>query len=154
MPIREYKPRPASDTVLRVIGKGLSYPFTFSSRGKSKQLSVEGGVERVNQAIHQILSTRPGERMMLPRFGSRLPELVFEPEDELLYDLLYLHTVEALQEWEKRIEINNVLIIPSEQMVNNNTVGIMIEYSIRGSHVRGSYVYPFQLGAMPFDETI
>lgn len=159
MPIREARLAPLSETVNRVIGKGVSFPLTFSSRGRSRQVDIEGGLAKINQSIHMILGTRPGERCFLPEYGSRLPELVFEPEDNVLYDLLYIYTVEALERWEKRIKIDTVTILDSNAMVeafkvDNHVVGIQIDYTVLTQHVPGSYVHPFQLGALPLSETV
>lgn len=149
---------PLSETVKRVIGSGVSFPFAFSSRGRSRQLSLERGIEKIHQSIHMILATRPGERIYLPEFGSKLPDLVFEPEDEILYDQLFLYTVEALNRWEKRISVDQIYILDSNKMFEafsvEHTIGIQIEYSVRGSHVKGSYVFPFEFGAMPLADTV
>jgi phage baseplate assembly protein W len=55
--------------ILKVIGKGPSFPFSFSSTGKVKSVQVSLGVEKIKQSIHMILSTRRGERVMVPEFG-------------------------------------------------------------------------------------
>lgn len=158
MPLKEAQIYPLSESVRRVIGKGISFPFTFSARGKSRQVDLGAGVEKINQSIHMILSTRPGERMYLPEYGSHLPDLVFEPEDQILYDSLYEYTVDALDRWEKRIRVENVTIMGSEYLskhygTDNSFVGIQIDYVILSGHVQGSYVFPFQMGAIPLEET-
>ena len=151
--IRELSDIPVGDTSLRVLGQGISHPFTFASSGKANSVLAQEGVSKINQSIHMILSTRLGDRMMLPEYGSRLPELVFEPLDDVLHSLLQFHTVEALARWEKRIEITGVVTIDDPELRDQNQISIMIEYYIRKFHVKGSYVYPFVLGALPFTET-
>jgi phage baseplate assembly protein W len=181
MPAREQQPYPLPEKLTKIIGQGISFPFSFSSRGRSRQLDVRSGSAKINQSIHLILGTRIGERMMVPAFGSRLPDLIFEPEDDILYDLLYLHTVEALRRWEPRIRIVGVTIIASNSMKTHfgspdawnslapeaarenarivnaplgHTVGIQIDYEILTSHQISSYVYPFRLGAMPLVDSL
>ena len=61
------------------LGIGVQFPFGFTVSGG---VAVSDGTPpehaHIHESIHQILSTRPGERFMLPEFGSRLPELVFQ----------------------------------------------------------------------------
>ena len=88
--------------------------------------------------------------MWNPEFGSRVPELVFEPNDEILKKLLNFYTVEALKRWEKRIDIISVVLLDNYQN-DKSTVGVHIEYTIHNSHVKGSYVFPFVREGMPTD---
>ena len=73
---------------------------------------------------------------------------MFEPNDEILKNLLRIYTAEALRRWEKRIEILTITIL-DDYNDDRNTVGIAIEYTIRNSHIKGSYVYPFVREGMP-----
>lgn len=142
---------PRAESTIRAIGKGLSFPFNFSSTGRSHQAATAQGVDKINQSIHMLLSTRIGERMFIPEYGSRLPELVFEPDDDILHVLLKLWTADALRRWEKRITITGVSTTDTPDL---NTVGIEIDYVINSSHTQGSYVFPFTRGAIPLSDTV
>ena len=134
--------------VRRVIGTGIDFPFRFTVSGKIGSIVESNAGERINDSIHIILSTRIGERPFNPEFGSRLQELVFEPNDAILHKLLHFYTVDALNRWEKRIEILSVTMMDSYNN-DGNMVGIIITYRIRNSHIKGSYVYPFAKDGMP-----
>jgi phage baseplate assembly protein W len=134
-----------SNSMADVIGKGISFPLRYAP-GNTLTMSSAGN--RIRESIHLILSTRIGERMFNPEFGSRLPELVFEPNDVLLQNLLNFYTVEALKRWEKRIELTRVSLILNYDN-NPHLIGVHIEYNIRNSHINGSYVYPFVREGMP-----
>jgi len=158
--------------VLQVIGSGASFPFGFSSTGRVKSVRLADGIENINQSIHLILSTRRGERVMIPEFGSRLFTLVFEPNDAVLAASLDFETTEALRRWERRIRITAVRILSPEgasteellslggrlseisRVQGEHWVGIYIEYEILQFHTRGSYVFPFVRNAMPMRETL
>ena len=127
-----------------IIGEDIDFPFRFTDARKVGVIPRSNAGERINDAIHIILATRIGERPFNPEFGSRLPELVFEPNDAALQRLLVFYTSDALKRWEKRIEVISVTIIEGLNQ-DRNEVGVHIEYRIRNSHVRGSYVYPFVL---------
>lgn len=142
---------PLSESTLRAIGRGLSHPFDFASTGRSQHAATAEGIDKINQSIHMILSTRPGERMFLPEFGSRLPYLVFEPDDDILHAQLQMYTADALRRWEKRI---TVTAVATEDMPDQNTVSIHIDYIINKSHSKGSYVFPFMRGGIPLEQTV
>ena len=74
-------------------------------------------------SITMILGTNPGERVMLPEFGSRLQWLLFEPNDQILVAQLREETAGALQQWDPYITV--VGVAPE---IDNDTVRIFIDY--------------------------
>lgn len=63
------QPLSPEKTILRIIGSGVTYPFSFSETGRVKSVAISQGLRKLNQSIHNILATRRGERMMLPEYG-------------------------------------------------------------------------------------
>ena len=47
---------------------------------------------------------------MEPEFGSRLPELIFEPIDEIVIALARVYVIQAIERWEPRVQLNEVAI--------------------------------------------
>lgn len=111
---------------------------------KNPLLLVDGaglvikGVSVVEQSIINILNTPKGTKFFLPDFGSRLAELMFEPNDEVLSDLLRLFIFEALQDWEKRCNFVDVVIT-----MNDAQADCEIFYQILASNQVNSFIYPF-----------
>jgi phage baseplate assembly protein W len=158
--------------VLQVIGSGASFPFLFSPTGRVKSVQTADGIAKINQSIHLILSTRIGERVMMPEFGSRLYTLVFEPNDSVLAARLEFETGGALRRWEKRIRVTRMEVLSPEaasteelvtlgadpqeisRVQGDHWIGIYIEYEILQFHTQGSYVYPFVREPMPMSETV
>jgi phage baseplate assembly protein W len=128
--------------LLDVVGNGIDFPFHFTTGGQVGTIAQSNAGERVRDAIHVILTTRIGERFFNPEFGSRLYELIFEPNDNILKRLLVFYTAEALERWEKRIQITRITLL-DDYNDDRSTIGISIEYYIRNSHIKGSYVFPF-----------
>jgi uncharacterized protein len=124
-----------------VIGTGFNYPVYFSDLNKTQLLELVTGTDAIKQSIFLVLSTKIGERYNNPKFGSKLYSLVFEPNTNLLKDLLYFYTVEALRNWEPRISINNIEFI--NFVDNQNLIGLNIFYTIKETYEAGNYVYPF-----------
>jgi phage baseplate assembly protein W len=86
---------------------GSQYPLVKGSRGILAPLS---GVDQVKADLLQLLLTNPGERVMLPLFGTPLRKLIFEPNDPLLAQKARTMIGDAIKAWEPRIEINQISV--------------------------------------------
>jgi phage baseplate assembly protein W len=123
-----------------ILGCGLKFPFQF---GKMTGATVTSTVTsrdqgHIHESIRQILGTPRGARFLLPEFGSRLHELLFESNDAILHGLVRHEVIDALTRWEPRIVITDVLINSQD-----NLLLVAIEYKLIASQVVGNYVYPF-----------
>lgn len=67
--------------------KGLYKGFSTEQYLKTKSFEVND-VEAVKTDLLNHIFTRRGERVMLPSFGTTIPELVFEPLDNDTLDVL------------------------------------------------------------------
>ncbi len=81
---------------------------------------------------------------------------VFEPNDLLLRSLLYYTISDALQRWERRITVTSITFQGTDEdsSINPNQLNIIINYKVNSTHQVGSYVYPFTLGGMPYNELV
>jgi len=120
------------------LGSGLSFPLRTDARGT---IMLASGGQDVEEAIRIILSTRPGERVMRPRFGCRAHELLFEPRTPTTISLLQEYVYEALKIWEPRIELISVDV--SADNGQDGALLAKIEYEIKATHDTRSIVYPF-----------
>ena len=127
-------------------GKGFSLTdmFWLDDRDGKWKTNVIAGQEKINESIKMILSTRVGERLFMPEFGSKLYTINFEQNTYISCDLAIVYAREALQQWEKRIEIDRIDV---DTDFDNNQILMSIYYHIRNSNVQGSYVYPFNIGS-------
>ncbi len=122
------------------LGRGLAFPFQVNPRGEIALVAAERDIE---QSIHIILSTRPGERVMRPTFGCRAHELLFAPRDSATEGLLAEYVEQALGRWEPRIEVQNVDVSSDPQQ--DGALLVEIDYRIKATHDERSIVYPFFL---------
>ena len=131
------------DRTLEFLGKGLRFPFMFQVRSGGAQISTATSSDHahIHESIRQILGTRKGERFMRPEFGTRLHELVFERNDRLLYGLIRHEVIEALDTWEPRVIVRDVIVGPDS--INDHLVLVDIRYRLISSQVEGNLVYPF-----------
>lgn len=62
----------------------------------------------INQALLSLFNTTRGERFFNPRYGSRLPFLLFEPFDAMTAQLIVEDIQNSVRTWEPRIEITDL----------------------------------------------
>lgn len=119
------------------MGLTLDYGFTFPQRINSAGFFEFTNDIRVlvRSSILQILGTYIGERYMLPEFGSRLPELVFEPNDDISVALSRVYTIDAIKRWEPRVQLNQVIttVVPDQQILNIFAAYVIINQNIDDS---------------------
>ncbi len=82
---------------------GPAYPLRVGDRGLFRDAK---DVELIEGNILQILGTRKGERVMLPLFGSRVMDFIFEPLDHITCALIRFEVIEAIRLWEPRVILN------------------------------------------------
>ena len=96
---------------------GTPYPIVQHPKGF---LHTVRGIDAVKADLLILLLTNPGERVMLPTFGTPLRQLQFEPNDATLQAQAKQMIIKAIQQWEPRIVINaiNVLNGPDPSALN------------------------------------
>ena len=75
---------------------GLAFPFVIDPLGS---VSSQGGSALLRGQILQLLLTSPGERVNLPDFGTRLRDLVFDPNNDVLAASTEFMITRALQKY-------------------------------------------------------
>lgn len=120
------------------LGVGWKFPLQVTAAGHIAQARYE---QRIEEAIYLILSTAKGERVMLPRFGCGLHELVFAPNNAQTRGLVVQQVREALVNSERRIDVLDVSAdsAPGEP----NLLLIRVSYRVRANNALGNLVYPF-----------
>jgi phage baseplate assembly protein W len=98
--------------------------------------------EDIRQAIHLILGTAQGERVMRPDFGAGLQALVFEPLSTTTMALVQHRVEEALITWEPRID--NISVEVNANPPQSRLL-IDIRYRVRSTNTFYNLVYPFYL---------
>jgi uncharacterized protein len=123
------------------LGTSPSFPFRVSPQGMIQLSSAEINIE---ESIRIILRTDLGERVYRPDFGCRLSELSFAPLNTQTLTLIRLYVQEALDRWEPRIDVEDVITDPDPV---HGKVDINVNYQIKKTHDAQSLVYPFYLSS-------
>jgi len=123
------------------LGIGWSFPPSFNSQLKTVKMVSEE--EDVMQSLQILLGTRPGERVMQPRFGCNLDVMLFEPITTTLIAFVKELIQNAILYFEPRIELDSININTVE--VHDGLILIELNYTIRSTNSRFNLVYPFYL---------
>lgn len=121
------------------LGKGWAFPPAFNKPAGGVQLCE--GVEDIKESLQILLSTRVGERVMLPSFGCNLDDLVFENVDISMKTYLADLIETAIIEFEPRIDLDGVQISTADAY--EGIVLIEIQFTVRATNSRFNFVYPF-----------
>lgn len=122
------------------LGTGWSFPIELDDGGQIRMASDE---DSIRQSVWTILSTSPGERVMLPDFGCGIGDFVFSVNNAGLAGQVADAVREALAVWEPRIDVLDVNAFPDQ--TNPNLLLVEIGYRIRSTNSRFNLVYPFYL---------
>ncbi len=96
----------------------LRFPFALTPEGS---IAAANENEHVRQRMEQILFTSPGERVMLPDFGSGVRDLVFEPSNDVLAAAVEFKISRALQTYMgDQVMINEVNVESEEERLTIN----------------------------------
>jgi hypothetical protein len=129
----------ANENEANFLGTGWSFPPEFNPHAKSVATATE--VDDIKQSLQILLSTTIGERVMQPKYGCNLKELLFESMNTTTKTLILDKIRTAILYFEpridaKRIEINSQNELEGELLVE-------IDFEIRGTNSRFNFVYPF-----------
>ena len=123
------------------LGRGWSFPPEFNNESRAvKMLEDE---EDIRSSLQILLSTRPGERIMVPGYGCNLDELLFSPLNLTIKTYVVDLIRTAILYYEPRIDVNKIEIDPTDEF--HGVLLIQIEYTIRATNSRMNMVYPFYI---------
>lgn len=86
---------------------GAPYPITKHPRGFFR---TQEGVDQVKSDLLVLLLTEPGERVMLPEFGTSLKKFLFEQNDSVVYQQVREEIARAISTWEPRIAVQDIYV--------------------------------------------
>ena len=103
------------------IPSGLGFPFQIDGTGG---VYAQGGDPLLRGKILQLLLTSPGERVNLPEYGTRLRDLVFDPNNDILAATTEFMVNRALQRYlGDELQVDQVAVRNQE-----NTLQVEIVY--------------------------
>lgn len=117
------------------IGKGITLPMKLVN-GKPP---LESGFDLIKSSLIMLLSWNYGSRYFLHEFGSKLYQLLEEPNDDILQEVIQVFVIDAINKWEPRIEK-----ITSQIARNTDTsISLTITYRIIATQTEDTFTFPF-----------
>jgi len=118
------------------IGGGITFPIEVNSKGS---VDVMSNNVLLRSSIKNILYWPTSQRFFNEQFGSRIFDVLEEPNDNIGKALVRTFIFEALNRWEKRILVKDTRVLNSDHQVIN----IEITYEIRSTRTEETMVFPF-----------
>lgn len=129
------------------VEKGWSFPphFDYPDRPdavfKYGRVTMTTGEAEINGSLAALFSTRLGERLFRPDFGSSLDTLQFKPMDMVTVNQLKLLIEDAVRKYERRITIKGIDI--SDSNAAEGRLHFVLHYTIRNDESGADTVYSF-----------
>ena len=90
--------------------KGIYKGFSFKNYEKNKSFLITD-VEVVKTDIKNHIYTRFGERVKMANFGSRIPDMPFEPLDQISLGIIFDDLEEVIR-YDPRVKLLDLQIVP------------------------------------------
>jgi len=119
-------------------GAGWAFPLRTTA---ASGFALVTGEREIIESIQLILATAPGERPMRPEFGCGIHDYVFAPADENTAGRIGFEVRTALDRWEPRIDVTDVVI-----EFDDDDAGVLyidIRYTLRDTNDPRNLVFPF-----------
>ncbi len=129
------------------LGTGWSFPPTFNPY--STTVEMVSDETDIHQSLIILFSTRLGERIMVPQYGTPLERTIFKSLTTTLISQIKNIVEQAVLNWEARINVDDVQV--TQDVRDMDLVLINLIYTIRRTNARSNLVYPFYLkqGTIP-----
>jgi phage baseplate assembly protein W len=123
------------------LGKGWSFPPTFNITNKSVEITAKE--LDIQKSLEILLTTTVGERVMEPKYGCNMVDLVFEPLNTTIKTIMIDRIQTAILYFEPRIDAKNISLDTTDE--REGVVLIEIDYVVRSSNSRFNFVYPYYI---------
>lgn len=123
------------------LGKGWSFPPSFRKEIMGVEMTEKE--DDIEKSLHILLTTATGERLMEPRYGCNMEELVFESLNTTTKTLMKDKIQTAILYFEPRIDVTKIELNDTDQL--EGKVLIEIEYIVRATNSRFNFVFPYYI---------
>jgi phage baseplate assembly protein W len=110
--------------------RGLNFPFT---KGKTALPEPVYDAQLVKQSLHQIVLTGRNQRVMRPDFGCDANSFVFEPNDDMLGELIRTEVNAAIGRFESRVVVQDIGVARDPE---KGEVVVTIQYVLVATQAR------------------
>ncbi len=123
------------------LGTGWAFPPAFDWR--TKEAVMVSQVQDIEQSLHILLSTVPGERVMQPAYGCGIKRMVFENVNDSTITEIKDIITKAVLFFEVRITLNDIEVDVTDML--DGVLRLRLDYTVRTTNTRTNMVYPLYL---------
>jgi uncharacterized protein len=123
------------------LGKGWGFPPTFIPATQGVEMTEK--VEDINRSLQILLTTRVGERIMQPKYGCNMDEMVFESLSTTTKTIIKDKIKTAILYFEPRIDVTTISMDTTNEL--EGEIIIEIEYVVRATNNRFNFVFPYYI---------
>lgn len=121
------------------LGIGWSFPPEFKQNTKAVTMLTDE--EDIKSSLEILLSTKIGERIMQPKYGCNMDELLFSPLNRTLKTFVSELIKTAILYHEPRIDVEKIDITKGDDL--SGELLVLIDFKVRATNSRINMVYPF-----------
>lgn len=103
----------------------IAVPFSLVSPAGTIATTGDPGAQ-TGQHVDSLVSTNPGERVMIPTYGVPLVSSMFRNSDTVTEEIVN-DVKTAMQQWEPSVVVANVSVIPGQDTVTG-LVQVEVDY--------------------------
>lgn len=124
-----------TEPIQNFIGQGIVLPIELVN-GRPP---LESGFKLLRSSIMNILSWDYSNRFFLNEFGSLVSQLLEEPNDSALEEVIRVFVIQAIENWEPRVELSNATINRGSE----TSINITVTYKIVNTKKEDTFTFPF-----------
>jgi phage baseplate assembly protein W len=121
------------------LGIGWSFPPEFKESTKTVTMLTDE--EDIKSSLEILLSTKIGERIMQPKYGCNMDELLFNPLNRTLKTFVSELIKTSILYHEPRIDVEKIDITKGDDL--SGELLVLIDFKVRATNSRINMVYPF-----------
>jgi len=121
------------------LGRGWSFPPNFNVQSQTVDMTEKN--DDIQRSLHILLTTSVGERVMEPKYGCNMEDLLFESLDTSTKTLIKDKILTAILYFEPRITVNSIEINTQDEL--EGKLLIEIDYTVKATNSRLNFVFPF-----------
>ena len=123
------------------LGTGWSFPPTFDASAQAVQTTSK--MDDIQASLQILLTTTPGERIMEPKFGCNMADLIFKPVNTTLMTIIKDRVETAVLYFESRINVLDVKLDISN--IAGGVILVTVTYTVKATNSRFNFVYPYYI---------
>ena len=121
------------------LGRGWSFPPNFNVQTQTVDMTEKN--DDIQRSLHILLTTSVGERVMEPKYGCNMEDLLFESLDTSTKTIIKDKILTAILYFESRITVNSIEINTQDEL--EGKLLIEIDYVVNATNSRLNFVFPF-----------